>query len=40
MDIQMQQQMAIQQQDFDRWKSELEATTRITVAQIGAGLIN
>jgi hypothetical protein len=40
MDMQMQQQLAIQQQEFDRWKSELEATTRITVAQIGSGLIN
>jgi hypothetical protein len=36
MAVQMQQQLATQQQDFDRWKAELEAATRIAVAQIGA----
>jgi hypothetical protein len=36
MAVQMQQQLATQQQDFDRWKAELDAATRIAVAQIGA----
>ena len=36
-EMQLRGQLEQQKQDFDRWKAELEASTRLTIARISAG---